>query len=90
MTEFAQCIIECRQCAGLFRLGRDVEAALSMVDVFEKSQDLFSKTPPALQQQWAQLLMLMFAAQEAQDWLGLADSMEYELIDLLEAGQSHR
>jgi hypothetical protein len=34
--------------------------------------------------------MSMFAAQEAQNWLGLADSMEYELIDLLEADQSHR
>ncbi|MDR7285442.1 hypothetical protein J2X84_004291 [Pseudomonas corrugata] len=90
MSEFAQCVIDCRQCAGLFRLGRDVEAALNMVDIFEKSQALFSQTPQAIQQQWAQLLMSMFAAQEAQDWLGLADSMEYELIDLLEAGQSHR
>ncbi|EJM10844.1 hypothetical protein PMI22_05592 [Pseudomonas sp. GM21] len=90
MSEFAQCVIDCRQCAGLFRLGRDVEAALNMVDIFEKSQALFSQTPQAIQQQWAQLLLSMFAAQEAQDWLGLADSMEYELIDLLEADQSHR
>nr|WP_207201717.1 hypothetical protein [Pseudomonas sp. TH41] len=73
----------------MFRLGRDVEAALAMVDVFEKSQDLFSQTPQAIQQQWAHLLMSMFAAQEAQDWLGLADSMEYELIELLEAAQAH-
>lgn len=89
MNGFAQCIIDCRQCAGLFRLGRDVEAALNMVDVFEKSQDLFSQMPQAIQQQWAQLLMSMFAAQEAQDWLGLADSMEYELVELLENGQPH-
>ncbi|MHC8335109.1 hypothetical protein [Pseudomonas sp. LB3P25] len=89
MSGFAQCISDCRQCAGLFRLGRDVEAALTMVDVFEKSQNLFSQTPPAIQQQWAHLLMSMFAAQEAQNWLGLADSMEYELIDLLEAAQAH-
>jgi hypothetical protein len=80
---------DCHQCAGLFRLGRDVEAALTMVDVFEKAQDLFSQTPQAIQQQWAQLLMSMFAAQEAQDWLGLADSMEYELIDLLDAAQAY-
>ena len=90
MSEFAQCVDDCRLCAELFRLGRDVEAALMMVDVFEQSQDLFSQTPHAVQQQWAQLLMSMFAAQEAQNWLGLADSMEYELIDLLEADQSHR
>ncbi|MVV51312.1 hypothetical protein EJA72_24175 [Pseudomonas sp. PB120] len=88
MNGFAHCISDCRQCAQLFRLGRDVEAALNMVDVFEKSQALFDQMPQAIQQQWAQLLMSMFAAQEAQDWLGLADSMEYELVDLLETGQS--
>jgi hypothetical protein len=87
---FAQCISDCRQCALLFRLGRDVEAALNMVDVFEQSQALISQMPQAIQQQWSQLLMSMLAAQEAQDWLGLADSMEYELVDLLEAGPSPR
>lgn len=90
MNGFAQCISDCRQCALLFRLGRDVEAALNMVDVFEQSQALLSQMPQAIQQQWAQLLMSMLAAQEAQNWLGLADSMEYELVDLLEAGQSPR
>jgi hypothetical protein len=35
MTTIEQCVDECRQCAGLFRLGRDVEAALDMVEVFE-------------------------------------------------------
>jgi hypothetical protein len=88
VSGFAQCVVDCRQCALLFRLGRDVEAALAMVDVFEKSQDLFAQTPAAIQQQWAQLLMSMFAAQDAQDWLGLADSMEYELVDLLDAGHA--
>jgi hypothetical protein len=87
---FAQCISDCRQCALLFRLGRDVEAALNMVDVFEQSQALISQMPQTIQQQWAQLLMSMLAAQEAQNWLGLADSMEYELVDLLEAGPSPR
>ena len=89
MSGFAQCVIDCCQCAQLFRLGRDVEAALNMVDIFENSQALFSQTPQTIQQQWAQLLMSMFAAQEAMDWLGLADSMEYELVDLLEAGDAH-
>jgi hypothetical protein len=89
MNGLAQCIIDCRQCAGLFRLGRDVEAALTMVDVFDKVQDLLCHTSEEIQQRWAQLLVSMLAAQEAQDWLGLADSMEYELIDLLEAGHAH-
>lgn len=89
MSGLAQCIIDCRQCAGLFRLGRDVEAALSMVDVFDKVQGLLSQAPEDIQLQWAQLLMSMLASQEAQDWLGLADTMEYELIDLLDASHAH-
>lgn len=85
MTVMETCIAECRQCAGLFRLGRDVEAALPMVDVFEGAQQLLLSAPTDIQQMWAQLLLQMLGCQERQDWLGLADYMEYELLDLLES-----
>ena len=85
MTAMAQCINECRECAGLFRLGRDVEAALSMVDVFEGAQQLLQSAPADVQQAWAQLLTQMLDRQERQDWLGVADSMEYELVELLQS-----
>ena len=85
MTAMAQCINECNQCGGLFRLGRDVEAALSMVEVFEGAQQLLQSAPADVQQMWAQVLTQMLDCQERQDWLGLADSMEYELIELLTA-----
>ncbi|MDD0967607.1 MULTISPECIES: hypothetical protein [Pseudomonas] len=75
---------ECHQCAGLFRLGRDVEAALIMVDVFEGAQQSLLSAGAQTQQAWAQLLTQMLECQERQDWLGLADFMEYELIQLLE------
>lgn len=83
MSALSLCKDECRQCAGLFRLGRDVEAALTMVDVFEKAQQCLASAPAEVQQVWAQLLLQMLECQERQDWLGLADSMEYELVDLL-------
>ncbi|MBP5944728.1 MULTISPECIES: hypothetical protein [Pseudomonas] len=85
MTAMAQCINECRDCAGLFRLGRDVEAALSMVDVFEGAQQLLQFAPADARQRWAQMLTQMLDCQERQDWLGLADYMEYELIELLQS-----
>ncbi|WP_339432614.1 MULTISPECIES: hypothetical protein [unclassified Pseudomonas] len=85
MTAMQKCIGECRQCAGLFRLGRDVEAGLSMVDVFEGAQQLLLSAPADVQQMWAQVLTQMLDCQERQDWLGLADYMEYELLDLLES-----
>lgn len=87
MSALVKCIGECRQCAGLFRLGRDVEAALIMVDVFDEAQRLLASAPQDVQQSWTQVLTQMLASQERQDWLGLADFMEYELIDLLESAQ---
>lgn len=83
-----KCISECRQCAGLFRLGRDVEAALTMVDVFDEAQRLLSQAPQDVQPLWTRMLTQMLACQERQDWLGLADFMEYELIDLLQSAQA--
>ncbi|MFJ4195812.1 MULTISPECIES: hypothetical protein [unclassified Pseudomonas] len=84
MSALQQCVDECRQCAGLFRLGRDVEAALEMVDVFEKAQRLMVGATAENQQGWMQVLTRILACQERQDWLGLADYMECELVDLLQ------
>ncbi|BBP69609.1 hypothetical protein PHLH6_16130 [Pseudomonas sp. Seg1] len=87
MSAQVMCISACRQCAGLFRLGRDVEAALTMVDVFDEAQRFFALAPENVQQSWAQVLTHILACQERQDWLGLADFMEYELIELLDSAQ---
>ncbi len=75
-----------RHCAALFRLGRNVEAALDMVELFTGLMPLFAQGPEALQQQWPCLLQAMLDRQEAHDWLGLADYLEYELVDLLAGG----
>jgi len=88
MTTIEQCVDECRQCAGLFRLGRDVEAALDMVEVFEGAQQLLMSAPATVQQDWALVLSQMLDCQERQDWLGLADWMEYELIEVLQKARS--
>ncbi|MCR8932430.1 MULTISPECIES: hypothetical protein [unclassified Pseudomonas] len=84
MNALGRCMKQCRDTAALFRLGRDVEAALSMVDVFENAQQCLASASVETQQQWAQVLTQMFECQERQDWLALADYMEYELVDLLE------
>ncbi|WP_248799535.1 hypothetical protein [Pseudomonas sp. MWU13-2105] len=85
MSQLAQCVEGARGCAGLFRLGRDVEAALQMVEVFDAAQLALQAAPQEARQQWGQLLTWMLACQESQDWLGLADWMEYELVALLES-----
>ncbi|PTT25711.1 hypothetical protein [Pseudomonas sp. HMWF021] len=90
MTAIEQCVDECRRCAGLFRLGRDVEAALDMVDVFDDAQQLLIAAPAQFQQDWAAVLTHMLECQERQDWLGLADWMEFELIELLQKARSSK
>jgi len=85
MNALSHCMKQCRDTAALFRLGRDVEAALGMVDVFEYAQQCLASASVDTQQQWAQVLTQMFECQERQDWLALADYMEYELVELLES-----
>lgn len=72
-----------RQCAGLFRLGRDVEAAREMVKLFTRLMPLFNDESVDVQHQWQLLLKVMLGCQEAHDVLGLADYLEYELVELV-------
>ncbi|MGV8918290.1 MAG: hypothetical protein ACOH2R_10915 [Pseudomonas sp.] len=74
-----------RCCAGLFRLGRDVEAALDMVELVTELMPLFATGPSLKQRQWLELLKSMLKCQEARDGLGLADYLEYELVELLQS-----
>jgi hypothetical protein len=41
--------------------------------------------PATVQQDWALILTQMLDCQERQDWLGLADWMEFELIEVQKA-----
>ncbi|MCE4055255.1 hypothetical protein [Pseudomonas sp. Au-Pse12] len=83
MNQLEPVFARAREIADLFRLGRDVEAVGGMVELFEPVQSLVDAAQVSLQQDWAQLLTLMLACQEGQDWLGLADYLEYELLEWL-------
>ncbi|KAE9644449.1 hypothetical protein EJA70_13740 [Pseudomonas sp. PB103] len=76
-------VVRARDCAVLFRLGRDVEAGLVMIDLMSELQPCFDQVSPQGQQQWLQLLTLMLQCQESQNWLALADYLEYELVEVV-------
>ncbi|KKA08593.1 hypothetical protein VP02_07840 [Pseudomonas ogarae] len=88
MTGFQGVIDDARECARLFRLGRDVEAGLAMVALVEAAQPLVELMQSDVQSSWNGLLGLMFNDQQAQNWLSLADYLEYEWVELLTAGQA--
>lgn len=88
MTVLQVVIDGARECARLFRLGRDVEAGLAMVALIESAQSLVELMPGDDLASWNNLLALMFDDQQAQNWISLADYLEYEWIHLLTAGRS--
>ncbi|NWA00912.1 hypothetical protein [Pseudomonas gingeri] len=90
MKSFEYSIHEAGRCSALFRFGRDVEAALLMVELFDGVQALLLDASSEHQQVWTQLLLLMLGCQERQDWLGLADTLQYEMVELLGAVQASR
>ena len=83
MSGLESFVVEAQQCAALFRLGRDVEAGLAMIELIGAMHPRLESAPQESQRQWAFLLGEMFACQEAQNWLALADYLEYELVEML-------
>ncbi|SCW96255.1 MULTISPECIES: hypothetical protein [unclassified Pseudomonas] len=79
---------DARECARLFRLGRDIEAGLAMVVLIESAQPLVESMPGDVPSSWNTLLALMLGDQQAQNWISLADYLEYEWVQLLTADQS--
>ena len=75
-------IADAQNCARLFRLGRDIEAALRMVEVIDVAVVLFDSCSAEHQAQLVHIMGTILNCQERQDWIGVADWLEYELVDL--------
>ncbi|WP_310598456.1 hypothetical protein [Aeromonas aquatica] len=66
-----------------FRLGLSTEAALELPTLMKRLLPLWPTLTPTTQQQLPRIMSAMLACQEQGDWLGLADWLEYELVQLL-------
>lgn len=82
MTSNAQIIADAQHCARLFRLGRDIEAALKMVELVDIAMPLSTRLAPEQKAEWTHVLSEMLRCQERQDWLGVADWLEVEFVML--------
>lgn len=83
MIAVEQLIQGLQQCAEGFRLGRDVEVAMTMIDLVARLQAFIDGAPPQVRQDWEAMLGLMFECQQGQNWLALADYLQYECVELL-------
>lgn len=75
-------ITDALHCAHLFRLGRDIEAALKMVDLIDITMSLFASRPKEDQAQLAHVMSEILQCQERQDWIGVADWLEVEFVEV--------
>lgn len=82
MTLPEHVVEEARDCAKLFRLGRDIEGALKMVELIDRSLPLMDGVSAGRQAEWGRVLSAILACQERQDWLGLADWLEVEFLEV--------
>ncbi len=64
------------------RLGHNVEAGLMLVTYLEQLVAVYPKFHVEQQRQFQSILSAMLVCQERQDWIGLADYLEYELQQL--------
>jgi hypothetical protein len=71
-----------KECAVLFRLGRDIEAGLRMAALFDDLAQILGKCSPSVAARSPGVFGELFLAQQRQDWLGLADTLEVELLQL--------
>lgn len=83
MTHIQHSKQQAQTLAKQFRLGLSASAALELpVFLSGVAAELGGNVSPRAVA-FGQLLGDMLACQEAQDWLGLADYLEYELVDWL-------
>lgn len=69
--------------ARLFRLCHDIEGGLALVALLESVAARHGEFTAAQQVELARLIKAILACQERQDWLGIADYLEWELRQLL-------
>lgn len=82
MTLPEHVVEEARDCAKLFRLGRDIEGALKMVELIDRSLPLMDGVSADRQAEWGRVLSAILVCQERQDWLGVADWLEVEFLEV--------
>ena len=75
---------EALRIAHRLRLGHEVQAQLDVVALAERLLGFASAERAADLASWADWIGRVMACQEAQDWLGLADYLEYELLELFD------
>lgn len=85
ITSITQCQQQAISVAHAFRVGSSVKAQQELVPLIDALIKHFPQHEPRPLQVLLHLVKSVRECQERNDWLGLADYLEYELQDLLTA-----
>lgn len=75
---------ELRSVALLLRRCEETDACVRLVSLLEKTAPIISETAPQLSSEHDRIINSLLACQSRRDWLGLADTIEYELTAFYE------
>lgn len=88
MTTISRLIDEATDIAKTFRLGRYQQAGKPLSDLVDQIAQLPETAPTAAKQGLAQILGDLLKCHKCNDWLGVADYLEFELVTWLRQLQS--
>jgi hypothetical protein len=92
MTTLSEWHAEAKSIAAAFRLGACMQAGDPMAVFIRQVAQAYAGVPSASREELSRILEALLACHKSNDWLGVADYLEFELIDWLrrvvpEAGQ---
>lgn len=80
-TDFNTMIESCALC---YRLGHEAEAATLLQQVIAGLTNMMESDPTAFTQEVKQAIAVSLSYQQIQDWIGLADQLQFVLIPEIE------
>lgn len=83
MTRASQWCAEAKEVARAFRLGASMQAGKPMVELISKVAQEVGNAPSPLKDELSRILDALLASHKRSDWLGVADYLEFELVDWL-------
>lgn len=72
------------QCAEKYRQGREAEAAVMLQQFVQTFSQSVEEEPAILTPETERAIAVALSCQESQDWIGLADELQYVLKPMIE------
>jgi hypothetical protein len=83
VTHLGEYDAEAREIARAFRLGAFLHAGEPMAALISKVAQALGNSPSSLKDELSRILEDLLASHKRGDWLGVADSLEFEMRDWL-------